>query len=438
MESNLKTPLNEGKIQEKLQHSKTLVSPPIEPESGLLNAAYTPPFKRKVDKSLTVAFTKYRKPISRKNSSENITIMNSPTVPARAVMDYFEYLTDIERKEIYSYETIYFLGLGCDKNYGYPTNDEGYYKSVIGDHLAYRYEIKSILGIGAFGEVLKCLDHKINKQVAIKVNRNQPLYREAGNLESSIIDFLWNINSNQSKHYIIEKFGSFEFRGHLCLVFELLSLNLHEFCEKFNSKGLPFLIVHRIALQLLMGLKIIHSANIFHCDLKLDNILLKNENESHIKIIDFGSAWKNKKITLDYIQSRPYRAPEIVIEAEYGKSIDIWSLGCILVEIITGKQLFPAISEQQLFIMYIEVLGYPSMEFLNTGKRKKYYIQPNGRMKIKASAFARGLRQILEGVDEDAIDFIEKCLQWNPEDRIDAENGLRHPWIAGFHKDNIE
>ena len=254
--------------------------------------------------------------------------------------------------------------------------------------------------------------------------RNKILYKSAGESENKILNELYKA-SPENTNFIIQQFESFEFRGHFCIVFELLGANLYEFMN--YSNGLSLQLVKRIVIQLLMALKAIHSANIIHCDLKPDNILLKNKGKSSIKLIDFGSACYESNKVLEYIQSRYYRAPEILLETSYDRKIDIWSLGCIVVELLIGQPLFPAKSECELFNMFVVTLGLPPKDFMALGKRSKYYTKLNKSIKPATKT----IELVLHGFDSGLVDFVKGCLKWKPEERMDAEVGLFHPWIKG-------
>lgn len=355
--------------------------------------------------------------------------------PTRALLDYFEILTEYEHNEICFYEEIYFVGSDCEKNRGSFDDEDGYYKTIIGDHLEYRYEVKEFLGAGTFGQVYRCYDYKRHIEVAVKIIRNKALYRKAGDLENKILHELAKADPNDV-NCIVKKHRSFEFRGHLCLVFELLSLNLFQFLQKNNFQGASIPLIRRIAVQLFMALKTVHSVGIIHCDLKPDNVLLKFENKSSIKVIDFGSACQEGNKVFEYIQSRFYRAPEIVIEAEYGNSIDVWSAGCIIYELLTGNPLFPANSEQELFKMYVEVMGMPPMDFILKGKRKHYYVEVSGKLRRHAEPGIHPINLLLENFDPKIVDLVDKCIKWAPDNRINAEEGLMHSWVRGGQKAN--
>ena len=243
-----------------------------------------------------------------------------PITASQALIQYASDLTQYERDEIVMFENIYFLGRGCKKLNGKYTEPKGDYIAVIGDHIAYRYEIIKLLGKGEFGQVFECLDKKEQERVAIKIIKNKARFRRAGDAENQLLDFLM---SRDDGDCIVKKLNSFEFRGHLCIVFELLSISLYELAERNHFQGLRVNLVKRIAVQLLITLKTLHSANIVHCDLKPENILLKYENKSSIKLIDFGSACPVTCQVFDYVQSRFYRAPEVLLGCGYDEKIDI-------------------------------------------------------------------------------------------------------------------
>lgn len=136
-------------------------------------------------------------------------------------------------------------------------------------------------------------------------------------------------------------------RKHLCLVFELLSTNLYDVLKSTKFKGLSLPLIRKIGYQVLTSLYFLSpkGVDIIHSDLKPENILLRDPTKSGVKIIDFGSSCKRSSKIYSYIQSRFYRAPEVILEIGYSQPIDMWSLGCILVELHTGSPLFPGENE---------------------------------------------------------------------------------------------
>lgn len=160
------------------------------------------------------------------------------------------------------------------------------------------------------------------------------------------------------------------FRKHLCMSFELLSMNLFEFLKINDFNGFDHNLVRRFAIQLLYALKYLKQLEIIHCDLKPENILLKEENKSGIKIIDFGSSTFIDEKVYTYIQSRFYRAPEIMLGIPYTTAIDMWSLGCIMAELYIGYPIFPGESENDQMSRIIEMCDVPPPEVLAVSERK--------------------------------------------------------------------
>jgi dual specificity tyrosine-phosphorylation-regulated kinase 2/3/4 len=249
---------------------------------------------------------------------------------------------------------------------------------------------------------------------------------KSGKNESNLIDLLTDVDDNGC---ILQKFTSFDFRGHFVMVFELFSLNLYQFLEREGFQGLALSVIKRIAVQVLITLKTIHSLNYIHCDLKPENLMFKYESKSLLKVIDYGSASCSTDELLDYIQSRYYRAPEVVLGCSYTEKIDIWSFGCILVECFTGEPLFPAESEKDLLIQIQETIGKPCKTLLSCSKFSGIYINRAGFVISQVNYGRKTLNEVLLNADPRFVDLVQSCLKWNPEERISAESALNHPWM---------
>ena len=214
-------------------------------------------------------------------------------------------------------------------------------------------------------------------------------------------------------------------------------MNLYEFLKSNQFHGLSSSLIKRFATQLLQALSLLSRYKIIHCDLKPENILLKHSNRSAIKVIDFGSSCFYEKRIYTYIQSRFYRAPEVILGISYSTSIDMWSFGCILTELFTGYPLFPGESEAEQIQCMMEVLGVPPFSVLERATRKKLFfdyegnpkISPNSRGKMRVPG-RRNLRDILKGADLAFLDLVCACLDWDPVRRITPEDALLHEWLA--------
>ena len=144
---------------------------------------------------------------------------------------------------------------------------------------------------------------------------------------------------------------------HQCIVFEPLTMTLYQLLVDTKFRGLKLDVVRMFAEQLLQALAYLArpDVDIIHCDLKPENVMLENPMRNGIKLIDFGSACKSSEKSYTYIQSRFYRSPEVILGLPYSASIDMWSLGCMLVELYTGKPLFSGSDEVQMVNKFVAV-----------------------------------------------------------------------------------
>lgn len=255
-------------------------------------------------------------------------------VTPEQVMKLYSYkLTPYEHQEIFGYPQIYFIGANAKKRYGVvgaPNNcgyddEHGSYQHIPHDHIAYRYEMLKIIGKGSFGQVIRAYDHKTQQHVALKMVRNEKRFHRQAQEEIRILDHLRKKDKDNAMN-IIHMFENFAFRNHMCITFELLSVNLYELVKKNKFQGFSIQLVRRFAYSILRCLEALYSNKIIHCDLKPENVLLKQQGRSGIKVIDFGSSCFEHQRVYTYIQSRFYRAPEVILGAKYGMPIDMWSL----------------------------------------------------------------------------------------------------------------
>ena len=146
--------------------------------------------------------------------------------------------------------------------------------------------------------------------------------------------------------------------GFHCLVFELLSHSLYDVLRSTSFKGVSLGLIRKFARQILSALSFLRSRGVVHCDLKPENVLLVSADRSAVKLIDFGSSCLvGDTPDFTYVQSRFYRAAEVILGLPYGSEIDSWSLGCILVEMHAGTPLFPGKDERDQLGKIAEALG---------------------------------------------------------------------------------
>lgn len=365
--------------------------------------------------------------------------------PRQAEVIYGNHLCPYEMQEMKEYENIYYLGSFArhkhyavptkpERNYGYD-DERGDYIVNIRDHLAYRYEIIKLLGRGSFGQVLQCRDHKTGRYVAIKLIRNKRRFHHQAVVEVKIMKHLTEADSD-GRHHVVHMSDSFTFRHHLCVTMELLSINLYELIKANNFEGFSTTLIRRFAYQTLTCLSLMWQARIVHCDLKPENILLVHPRHSEIRVIDFGSSCFEDEKVYTYIQSRFYRSPEVILGVDYHMAIDMWSLGCILVELHTGYPIFPGENEQDQLACMMEVLGVPDRGLLERSTRCKLFFDSTGAPRPvvtsrgqKRRPNSKSLISAVRSNDELFLDFVARCLTWDPERRLQPEAALRHPWF---------
>jgi dual specificity tyrosine-phosphorylation-regulated kinase 2/3/4 len=210
-------------------------------------------------------------------------------------------------------------------------------------------------------------------------------------------------------------------------------VNLFDLIKKNNFQGLQSQFIRRIATQILISLKHSHSLGIVHCDLKPENLVLKNEKNSNIKLIDFGSAWTGG-IKEFYIQSRFYRAPEVILQADWNEKIDIWSLGCIVAELSTGWPLFTGGTELDVLFHIIFILGPPEKEIFRAGQAEicENYDEIVADYEKSSDKTGQCIRNSMPRAESALVDFVEKCLNWDKDLRPSADEALSHYWIKGI------
>uniref|UniRef100_A0A669BFG8 Serine/threonine-protein kinase PRP4 homolog n=1 Tax=Oreochromis niloticus TaxID=8128 RepID=A0A669BFG8_ORENI len=258
------------------------------------------------------------------------------------------------------------------------TDAEGYYRVNIGETLDKRYDVYGYTGQGVFSNVIRARDTaRAGQEVAIKIIRNNELMHKTGLKE---LEFLKKLNDADpdDKFHCLRLFRHFYHKQHLCLVFEPLSMNLREVLKKYGKDvGLHIKAVRSYSQQLFLALKLLKRCNILHADIKPDNILV-NESKTILKLCDFGSASHvaDNDIT-PYLVSRFYRAPEIIIGKPYDYGIDMWSVGCTLYELYTGKILLPGSSNNHMLKLAMDLKGKMPNKMIRKGLFKDQHFDQN-------------------------------------------------------------
>lgn len=248
------------------------------------------------------------------------------------------------------------------------------YVVTVGDVLGGYYRVIESMGKGSFGQVVSAEDDRDKKKVAVKVIKNREAFRRQAKTEIRLLELL-NRRDPEDQWCIVRFLESFEHNGHVCLVFEYLSFNLYELLRRTHFRGVSLTLIRKFARQILKTLAFLAlpEIDIIHCDLKPENILFRVPNRSAIKVIDFGSSCYRDKQMYKYIQSRFYRSPEVILELPYDQAIDMWSLGCILVEMHTGMPLFSGRDEGDQMRRFVSLKGLPPRHMLQASKKTEKF-----------------------------------------------------------------
>ncbi|XP_008798122.2 serine/threonine-protein kinase ppk5-like [Phoenix dactylifera] len=313
---------------------------------------------------------------------------------------------------------------------------------VLNSVIAGRYHVTEFLGSAAFSKAIQAHDLHTGMDVCMKIIKNNKDFFDQSLDEIKLLKFV-NKNDPADKYHILRLYDYFYYREHLLIVCELLKANLYEF-HKFNreSGGEVYFTMPRlqsITIQCLEALQFVHGLGLIHCDLKPENILVKSYSRCEVKVIDLGSSCFETDHLCSYVQSRSYRAPEVILGLPYDKKIDIWSLGCILAELCTGNVLFQNDSPATLLARVLGIIGPIDQEMLAKGRDTYKYFTKNHMLYEKNQETNRleylipkktSLRHRLPMGDQGFIDFVAHLLEINPKKRPSASEALKHPWLS--------
>ncbi|XP_077362000.1 homeodomain-interacting protein kinase 2-like isoform X2 [Festucalex cinctus] len=211
------------------------------------------------------------------------------------------------------------------------------------------YKVLSVMGEGTFGKVAKCRKMDTNKTVAVKMIRDQGNFAVQARFEIEALQKIQMLENYTS--HLVQWMSTFRYMGYICLEFEYLDKSLFDFMKERQFKPLQVKEIRPIVHQLARALEHLKCGRMIHADLKLENIMFINHRQQpyRVKVIDFG-------LTHDvadarpgsYIQSRPYRSPEILVGAPYNEAIDIWSMGCVTAFLYMGTLIFPGKNDYEM------------------------------------------------------------------------------------------
>ncbi|KAJ3203359.1 dual specificity protein kinase kns1 [Dinochytrium kinnereticum] len=327
-----------------------------------------------------------------------------------------------------------------------PCDDaEGHFIVNINDDLSPRYKILRLLGQGTFGKVVEAYDRAHHRRVAIKIIRAVQKYRDASKIEIRVLTTLKERDPLNLKR-CIHLTSYFDYRNHVCMVFELLAQSVFDFLKENQFNPFPMWQIRAFAGQILEAVEFLHGLGLIHTDLKPENLMLENNKcklvpgnkrqpnkmrkellSTKVRLIDFGSA---------------------IFHNEYHSSV--WSVGCILVEFFTGDALFQTHDNLEHLAMMESVLGKMPDSMIRACQTPphdpkpghKYYRNhrldwPQAETSKTSRRYVKsmmGLRELVKPVDEETrmfVDLVGRLLCYEPERRISAREALEHPFFVG-------
>lgn len=314
----------------------------------------------------------------------------------------------------------------------------------IDQHVLKKYEVGQRVGKGAYGIVWKAVDKKTRLTVALK--KIFDAFQNSTDAQRTFreIMFLQELNANRHENIIhLLNVLKADNDKDIYLVFEYMEINLHAVIRAGILEE-----VHKkyILYQIVKALKYMHSGDLLHRDMKPSNVLLNSD--CHVKLCDFGLARsvadieddKKETVMTDYVATRWYRAPEILLgSTTYTKGVDMWSIGCILAELLGSKPLFPGQSTIDQLEKIIAATGYPSPKDIAavgsqfTETMLRHIPQPE----VKETTAERWAK-MFPNACADAINLLDNLLQFNPEKRLSADEALSHAYLKQFHNPKDE
>ena len=337
----------------------------------------------------------------------------------------------------------------------------GHFRGPPGTVIADRYRILREVGMGTFGRVVECLDLKPDRDrhrrsheyVAIKIVRDVKRYYDSAIIEADIVKDV-NRRAGRGLSHCAILYNSFTFTNHYCMVFEALGPSLYDFLKRHSYQPFPMICVRHFARQLLETLEFLHSFRLIHTDLKLENLLLTNYREvpynihgrtyripesTKVKIIDFGGATYDSEKKSSIVNTRQYRAPEVILGCGWSMPSDLWSAGCILAELYLGNLLFATHDNLEHLALIEKTISPFSRRMLQRASNAELVLEAfddRGFFRVDralppdSASYVRKalpLEELIRRDDRRFLDLLRRILVIDPVERATAHQCARHP-----------
>ena len=305
------------------------------------------------------------------------------------------------------------------------------------------YELVKELGKGAFAKVIQGRNRTKGTTVAMKFVHDIRRYHESALIE---ITMLRDIKSKDPTNSLgcAEIIEDFTFDRHRCIVFPKYGPSIFDVIVSNDYKGFPSNTVQAVSYHILSAMKQLHSLNIIHTDIKPENIvfrhpeMLRSSSKNHplsseIVIIDLGNAQYDDEPKEDVIQTKNYRAPEVMFGANWSMPVDIWSVGCLLVELVTGELLFSPTDTSEHIVLIEHICGSFSSHMC---RRYKSFFDSKGRARRSSdprlsSTLRKNptLRNHCSSMPSGFRDLVRGLLERDPYERLTARRALDSEYL---------
>lgn len=317
-----------------------------------------------------------------------------------------------------------------------------------------KFVVRKLINRGTFAIAYQVEDYYSDAQFAIKIYNHGHVFTKEALNEVKILEKL------QKHPRFVKMYYDFILNDHFCIIQELLCNNLYDAMKVTDFRGYNHSIIKILAEQILEALQFLKMLGITHGDLKPENICIGNyiDGNLQVKIIDFGSSFRQAGRNRFYVQSRFYRAPETILGLKYGTNIDLWSFACILFELFTGNPLFPGKNSKEQILRHIKLLGMPSQKILCTSRFLSQFFHKDLMKTIPYldyekktnrlcllfkentdiesflgwESFEQKIFQRSKSEEENRhlIDFISKILKIDPDERASINDLIEHAYLS--------
>eukprot|EP01084_Bolivina_argentea_P311584 539378_1 len=347
----------------------------------------------------------------------------------------------------------------------YKTDEKGYIEFQAGLFIRNQFVLLDTLGRGTFSKVFEAVDVSDQTKCAIKIIRNTHRYIEAAKTELRVLQHLTNADDGTSA--CIHLKDHFSWNQHPCFVFKLYGPSIYTIMSRNRFRPFPDCICRSLTYQICNAIQFLHHLGIIFTDLKPENMVfvdgrtypVKIHNKTHlipfdtrIKIVDFGSAvyeprydpnnpktWKFKDGYNYLIQTRHYRAPEVVLEMPWKRPVDVWSVGCVILEFLYGSMVFNTHCPIDHLNQMQKMIGTIPRDLIRSSSDNKYkqlFHHPDGTLKLQDARRSRAQAKRLDSYfnlhkleHRHLYDLVSRCLKWRANERIYGHQLLKHEYF---------